>query len=66
MECVIFSEHGIVLTTATDYKDNERELNIDTMKRYLKLLKNGKNYGMNDLEFIQMLEELHRLLQEGN
>lgn len=36
------------------------------MKRYLKLLKNGKNYGMNDLEFIQMLEELHRLLQEGN
>lgn len=55
MDCVIFSENGIVLTTASDYEDQERDLDADMIHKYLKKLRSAKNYGVSDYEFYKIL-----------
>lgn len=65
MECVVFSEHGIVMATASDFGDHATELDGPLIRHYLLQLRSGKAHGVGDFEFFRMLEDLYKVLREG-
>jgi hypothetical protein len=48
MDCVVFSEHGIVMATPTDFLDEEKELTAQVIFNFHAKLRTEKNYGFSD------------------
>lgn len=49
MDCVIFSEHGIVMTTESDFHNQEQQLDHRTISYYLEKLKDNNKKGGGDI-----------------
>ena len=65
MDCVFFSQNGIVTTTPTDFQSQEKELNFETILNYHKRLESANAKGCSDYEFYKLMQELLILLKEG-
>ena len=65
MDCVFFSQNGIVTTTPTDFQSKEKQLNYETILNLKTKLEEGNNEGMSDYNFYKLMQEMLFLLKEG-
>lgn len=63
LDCVIFSEHGIVMATPTDFLGEEKELTGPIIFNFHAKLRTGKNYGISDHQFFKMMESVYVTLK---